>query len=294
MAWKSLRGELASRLAVAAIGIPLVVLIIYRGVWTLGILMALVAALGAREFYSVAAREARPLVGLGVVLSAALPLAASFYPTFREFAPVAFGLVAGTALVALALVVWLRWPGGHPLAASSSTVMGALYTGGTLAFWVLLRALPEQMSGQATAFHGAAVLIFPMTVTWVGDTFAYAFGSRWGRAKLIVAVSPRKTVVGAVGGLVGSMVAGGVYGWLWLSGGPALDISGPMAAALSAPIAMVGQVGDLAESVLKREAGVKDSSKLLPGHGGILDRLDAVLFSVPFTYGLLLVMRPWL
>ena len=284
-----------SRLTVAAIGVPLTVVIIYRGVWPLGILMAVVAALGAREFYAMAAaRDVKPLVGLGVGLSAALPLTASFYPTFREFAPVAFGLVSGTALAALALVVWLRWPGGHPLAAGASTMMGALYTGGTLAFWVLLRALPEQMSGEATAFHGAALLIFPMWVTWLGDTAAYAFGSRWGKAKLIEAVSPRKTIVGAFGGVAGSIAAGGVYGWLWLGGTPDFDISWRMAAALSVPIALVGQVGDLAESVIKREAGVKDSSTLLPGHGGILDRLDALFFTIPFTYGLLLLMRPWL
>ena len=172
--------------------------------------------------------------------------------------------------------------------------MGALYTGGALSFWVLLRALPDQVSTEATAFHGAALLIFPIWVTWLGDTFAYGFGSRWGRAKLIEAVSPNKTVVGAISGLVGSVLAGGVFARLWLSGVPEFALSWPVAAAVSLPIAVVGQVGDLAESVIKRDAGEKDSSHLLPGHGGVLDRLDALLFTVPFTYGLLLLIRPWL
>ena len=294
MSLKSPKGEVASRLTIAAIGIPLVVLISYRGGWALGILMAFVAALGAREFYGMATRGAKPLVGLGVVLSAALPLAAASHLTFLEFAPVGFALVSGTALVALALVVWLRWPEGHPLADSAITIMGALYTGGTLAFWILLRALPEQMSSQANAFHGAALLIFPLWVTWLGDTFAYVFGSRWGKDKLIESVSPHKTIVGAIGGMVGSIVAGGCYGWLWLSNVPEFDISWRIAAALSVPIGLVGQVGDLAESVIKREAGVKDSSTLLSGHGGVLDRLDSVFFTVPFTYGLLLLIQPWL
>ncbi len=294
MSLKSPKGELANRLAVAVIGIPLTVLIIYCGAWVLGISMAFVAALGAREFYAMAARDVKPLVGVGVALAAALPLAAALHLSFLEFAPVGFALVSGTALVTLVLVVWLRWPGGHPLTDSASTIMGALYTGGALAFWVLLRALPEQMSSQANALHGAALLIFPIWVTWLGDTFAYVFGSRWGNDKLIETVSPHKTIVGAIGGIVGSIAAGGCYGWLWLADVPGFGISWQIAAALSVPIGLVGQAGDLAESVIKREAGVKDSSALLPGHGGILDRLDSVLFTVPFAYGLLLLIRPWL
>ena len=172
--------------------------------------------------------------------------------------------------------------------------MGAVYTGGALSFWVLLRALPEQVSAEATASHGAALLIFPIWVTWLGDTFAYGFGSRWGDARLMEAVSPNKTIVGAVGGLVGSVLAGGVFARLWLSEVPEFALSWQVAAALSIPIAMVGQVGDLAESVIKRDAGMKDSSHLLPGHGGVLDRLDALFFTVPFTYALLLLLRPWL
>jgi phosphatidate cytidylyltransferase len=178
--------------------------------------------------------------------------------------------------------------------AASRTIMGALYTGGALSFWVLLRALPDQVSNEATAIHGAALLIFPIWVTWLGDTFAYGWGSRWGRTKLIEAVSPNKTVVGAVGGLVGSVLAGGIFARLWLSGVPEFGLSWQVGAALSVPIAAVGQVGDLAESVLKRDAGVKDSSHLLPGHGGVLDRLDALFFTVPLTYALLLLIRPWL
>jgi phosphatidate cytidylyltransferase len=207
---------------------------------------------------------------------------------------VAFALVLGTALLALALSIWLRWPAGRPLDAAARTIMGALYTGGALSFWVLLRALPEQVSAGATGFHGAALLLFPIWVTWFGDTFAYGFGSRWGRAKLIETVSPKKTVVGAIGGLLGSVLAGGVFARLWLSGVPEFALSWPLGAALSLPIAIVGQVGDLAESVIKRDAGVKDSSRLLPGHGGILDRLDALFFTVPLTYALLLLIRPWL
>jgi phosphatidate cytidylyltransferase len=286
--------ELTSRLFVAAVGIPLTVLIIYSGVWPLGILMAVSGVVGAREYYALRPDETVAFGWLGVALAGTLPVLAALNPEYAAFASSAFAMVVGTALLALALSLWLRWPGGRPMDAASRTIMGALYTGGTLSFWVLLRGLPEQLSSEATASHGAALLIFPVWVTWLGDTFAYGCGSRWGGAKLIEKVSPNKTVVGAVGGLIGSVVAGGVFAQLWLSGVPEFALSWQLGAALSVPIALVGQVGDLAESVLKRDAGVKDSSHILPGHGGVLDRMDALFFTVPLTYALLLVIRPWL
>ena len=289
--------ELTSRMMVAVVGIPLTVIIIYGGVWGLwpvAILMAVAGALGAREYCRLTPDETVAFPWLSAMLGGALPLIAAMHPSYRAFAPWAFAVVFGTALLTLALSLWLRWPNGRPLDAASRTIMGALYTGGALSFWVLLRALPEQNSGGATAFHGAALLIFPIWVTWLGDTFAYVCGSRWGRAKLLEAASPNKTVVGAISGLVGSVLAGGVFARLWLSGLPEFALSWQVAAAVSVPIAIVGQVGDLAESVLKRAAGVKDSSHLLPGHGGVLDRLDALFFTVPFTYALLLLIHPWL
>ncbi len=288
------RRELTSRLLVAAVGIPLAVLIIHWGVWPVGVLLAAAGVLGAREYYHLKPDDTVAFGGLGAALAGALPLMAALYPDYRAFTPWAFGLVLGTALSVLALSIWFRWPHGRPMDAASRTIMGALYTGGALSFWVLLRALPEQVSNEATAFHGAALLIFPIWVTWLGDTFAYGCGSRWGRTKLIEAVSPNKTVVGAIGGLVGSVLAGGIFARFWLSGVPEFGLSWQVGAALSVPIAVVGQVGDLAESVLKRDAGVKDSSHLLPGHGGVLDRMDALFFTVPLTYALLLLIRPWL
>ncbi len=279
---------------VAAVGIPLAVFIIYWGVWPVGVLMAAAGVLGAREYYHLKPDDTVAFRGLGAALAGALPLMAALYPDYRAFTSGAFGLVLGTVLLVLALSLWFRWPDGRPMDAASRTIMGALYTGGALSFWVLLRALPDQVSNEATAIHGAALLIFPIWVTWLGDTFAYGCGSRWGRTKLIEAVSPNKTIVGAIGGLVGSVLAGGIFARLWLSGVPEFGLSWQVGAALSVPIAVVGQVGDLAESVLKRDAGVKDSSHLLPGHGGVLDRLDALFFTVPLTYTLLLLIRPWL
>jgi phosphatidate cytidylyltransferase len=288
------KGELASRLTVAAIGIPMAVMIIYWGGWYLGILMAMAAGLSAGEYYSLAAaRGSQPLRWVGIPLAILLPVFATAHPTYHDFAQVAFTLVLVATLLAVALVLWMRWPEGQPLTAAATTVGGAIYTGGTLSFWILLRALPEQSSAAATAFDGAVLLIFPIWVTWLGDSFAYGFGTRFGKSKLIPTVSPKKTVLGSLGGLGGAVAVGALYSWLWLSNVPLFGLSLIGAAGVSALIAPVGQVGDLAESVIKREAGVKDSSNLLPGHGGALDRLDALYFTVPFTYALLIVIQHW-
>ena len=175
------RRELTSRLMVAAVGIPLAVFIIYWGVWPVGVLMAAAGVLGAREYYHLKPDDTVAFRGLGAALAGVLPLMAALYPDYRAFTSWAFGLVLGTVLLVLALSLWFRWPDGRPMDAASRTIMGALYTGGALSFWVLLRALPDQVSNEATAIHGAALLIFPIWVTWLGDTFAYGCGSRWGR-----------------------------------------------------------------------------------------------------------------
>jgi phosphatidate cytidylyltransferase len=257
-------------------------------------MMAVASGLSAGEYYSlVSARGSKPLRWLGIPLAVALPLFATAHPSYHDFSQVAFTVLLVGTLLAVALVLWLRWPEGQPLAAAATTVGGVIYTGGTLSFWILLRALPEQTSAAATAFDGAVLLIFPIWVTWLGDSFAYGLGTRFGKSKLIESVSPKKTVVGALGGLGGSVVVGAVYSWLWLSGISVFSLGLISAAAVSALISPVGQVGDLAESVIKREAGLKDSSSLLPGHGGVLDRLDALYFTVPFTYALLIVIQHW-
>lgn len=283
-------GDLTRRVAVAAVGIPLGIWIIYLGGWVLAGVLGLVAALGAREFYLLAeARGVRPLDVPGITVAVALVVLAGVRPTFVELAPWAFGLLFFLTLFCLAAVIWMRWPGGAPLGAVSSTVAGALYTGGALAFALLIRNLPDTAASgaPATAWAGAALLIFPLLVTWIGDSCAYFAGSAWGRRKLLPTVSPGKTMVGGVAGLVGAMAAGGVYAGLVLAGQHAYAVSALLGTGMGLVIGVAAQVGDLAESVLKREAGRKDSGEILPGHGGALDRFDAIFFTVPLTYVML-------
>jgi phosphatidate cytidylyltransferase len=118
----------------------------------------------------------------------------------------------------------------------------------------------------------------------MGDSGAYFTGRRFGRRKLIPSVSPKKTVEGGLGGLAGAVGTAALLHFLVLRTIPGLDLSFAWILLTGFLLGISAQVGDLAESVLKREAGVKDSGSLLPGHGGILDRFDAILFNVPLCW----------
>jgi phosphatidate cytidylyltransferase len=122
------------------------------------------------------------------------------------------------------------------------------------------------------------VVLTLLAVVWVGDSAAYFGGRALGRHKLAPEISPNKTVEGSVAGLMGSVAAGIAMG-TWL-----LGLSAAFMAGISLVAGIAGQIGDLAESALKRSAGVKDSSTLLPGHGGMLDRLDSLMFAAPVFY----------
>ncbi len=287
-------GELTRRLAVAALGIPLALLLIILGGWPLTLLLAGVAAMATWEAFSLArARGILPFRWLGAGASALLVVLAGATGSYAASAPWGLGMVLGVFLLSSILAVFLRWPDGRPLSAVAVTVSGVLLGGGCLSFGVFLRHLPDTLGGAAggAALDGPLLLAFPLAVTWVGDSAAFFAGHRFGRRKLIPAVSPAKTVEGAVAGLVSSAVVGGGLGVSFL----ALHATPAFSCALGAAFGMIlgvgAQLGDLAESVLKREAGVKDSGQLLPGHGGILDRFDALLVNLPLSYGLILLSR---
>ena len=134
------------------------------------------------------------------------------------------------------------------------------------------------------ALSGAKLIILVFCLLWVNDIFAYLTGKLFGKHKLFPRISPGKTIEGSIGGLVFTMVSLIVFchysGWLPI----------PQAIGLAVVAVVFGTLGDLCESMLKRQAGVKDSGKLIPGHGGILDRFDSVMFSVPFIFVYLLLL----
>lgn len=275
--------ELGKRLAVAAVGIPAVVAAVWLGGWVLGGLLALAAAGAAWELYRMA-RElgTRAFVAAGCVLAASYPLTATAVPDVGA-ATARFWLATLAATLLLgAAAIWRRGVDGRPLASVGVTLLGAVLTGGTLAYALFLRGMHGLDVPGPDALAGSMLVGFPLILTWVSDSGAYFGGRTFGRRKLIPAVSPGKTVEGAVSGVVGTVAAGVLYAWLLQRAGVPLPLLA--GAAGGALVSVVAQVGDLSESLLKREAGVKDSGTLFPGHGGLFDRVDSLLFTVPVAY----------
>jgi len=294
-------GELAKRVTVAALGIPLAVLVLYTGGWALALLLTLVAILGASEFIRIARNGGvAPPSLLTVVSAALLVVIAAIKPTPAAAAPWNWLLISVLVLLASAAVIWTRGVEGKPLASAAAVLLGALLTGGTLTYAIFLReALGHSpfrfRGGEADAlvasnWAGFSLVAFPLAVTWINDTFAYFGGRSLGKHKLIPRVSPGKTVEGTIAGLTGSIVTAVLYAKLVFTDWLGLPMNVAVAAFGGVLIAVAAVVGDLAESLLKREAGVKDSGRLLPGHGGVLDRFDALYFTLPVAYWFLFVV----
>lgn len=272
--------NLAARVVVAVIAIPVVAGAVYAGGVVLALLLAIVSALAARELYGIAEHGGyTPLARTGVVLAFLLPLGVHFFRVGR-FVPPEIALGAMVILAIFALALWRRSPEQHPLGAAATTLLGVFYTGALLSFAYALR----YHNYVVTARAGTALVFYPLILTWVSDTAGFFVGRAIGKRKLMPSVSPGKTVAGAVGALAFCMLASWTYARWVLVPFASLGLRPATALVLGAAIGVAVQVGDLVESLLKREGGVKDSSHLVPGHGGVLDRIDSLLFALPVTY----------
>ena len=291
--------ELAKRFVVSIIAAPLALWIVLAGGAPLAALLAIVSAVGAWEFFRIArATGARPLDDVGIALAGLVPLA--IHAHYLGVVTVRPALGALLVLLVMAATIWLRGVEGGPLGAAATTMFGVLYTAGMLGFGYAIR-YHDIVAGYDTvgAKHlllgplsipippGGALLIMPLLITWASDIGAYVVGRTVGGRKLIPSVSPGKTVAGALGGLGASMLVAYAYGRGVLVPVAHLGFSPWGALLFGLLISVAAQVGDLFESLLKREAKVKDSSRIIPGHGGILDRFDSLLFVLPVAYLLL-------
>jgi phosphatidate cytidylyltransferase len=276
------RSETATRTAVAAVGIPIAVAAMYLGGWVLAALLALCAVLAARELFRMAEKKrALPLEAVGLAGAAGLIALAAVEPARGIDTPLLNAGLVAVVLAALTASIWQRGVAGEPLLSVSVTVLGAVYPA-LLMFALFLRHLPDGL-GEVEPLHGTALLLFPVVLTWLSDTFAYFAGRLWGKKKLIPKVSPGKTVAGSLGAVIGTPLAAVGYSLL-LQGFPTWRMGIGEALAFGILVSVAAQVGDLAESLLKRDVGVKDSGKLLPGHGGALDRFDSLFFTLPLGY----------
>ncbi len=263
----------------AASGAVLVAVMIGAIVWShrsMGELFLLLTAVGLHEFYALARKCGyRPLSNAGTV--AGLFLFALFYwlPAL-DSEVILCSLLALLLFVPLLFVCLLWRKSEHPFADIGVTLMGVFYLAlpfGLLCLFDELDFFPQPQGSRA-----AFVLCY-FFIIWANDVFAYLVGMAFGRHPLFPRHSPKKSWEGFFGGVLGALCVGGVIAYLSRGG-----IAWPLWLGLALVISVTGVAGDLVESMFKRAAGVKDSSNLIPGHGGVLDRFDAVLLSAPFVF----------
>jgi phosphatidate cytidylyltransferase len=273
--------NLVRRVGFAAVAIPLALLLIWYGGLPLVLLLVAAATLATRELFDLAERQQiRPARVLGLASAAAIsPIAyaAIASPATRAVVDAAWPYAAAIWLIAiLTWALLTRAPTDRPLAAVGVTVLAVAYAGALPAFLLDMRHHGHGLRSWA----GAWLVFFPLVVTWVCDTAAMFGGRTCGGAKLAPTVSPGKTRSGSLAGVVGSLAVAPVFAVAIF---PRVGVDVPLWQLLvvAAVLGVIGQIGDLAESLFKREAGVKDSSQLIPGHGGVLDRLDSLYFVIP-------------
>ncbi len=271
--------NLTKRILFAVVAIPVVGAAVWVGDAPLAIVLSIVSALAAWEYVRLAqAAGAKPMMEWTVILAALIPLAV--HAARLGYGIPRLSLVALLVPVLLTTALWTRGSEGKPLGAVATTLLGVWYTGGLLAFVYGLRYHRFAVG----ALAGTIFVALPLVLTWLNDSGAFVFGKRFGRKKLMPSVSPGKTWAGAYGAVGVTIVA--TWALMRFVVGPntglGLQLWGIVV--FGGAISIAAQVGDLAESLLKREAGVKDSSALIPGHGGVLDRVDSLLFTVPVAY----------
>jgi phosphatidate cytidylyltransferase len=265
--------SLRARALTASIGIPLLVLVVGWGPsWIFVGLFVVLNAEALREYFAMVFPDnvREQLWGILFGLSLSLVLL---------FSPVSKAELSMSLLFVLFFSIYLCMAGplSQRLNRLAWTLLGAVYLGYLLPHWVLLFRMP----------YGRAWVFFVLLVIMMGDTAAYLTGTYFGKRKLAPEISPGKTIEGAVGYVAGSVMGGWLGARFLVSGMGVIEV-----VALSGILSILGQIGDLFESLIKRVFAVKDSGALLPGHGGVLDRLDSLIFPAVFATTYLKVFHP--
>ena len=271
--------NMAKRVGVAAVAIPVALAIVWQGGWWLTGLVAAVAVLGVREVYRFARQKGiRPFGGIGLPVAALVPVVGWLVLGPEHLNVVPYFLFAPLGLLGLLVMALMtRRPDQAPLASVAVTWFGVAYAAVLPSFLLVLR----HGAGQGErSWPGVWLTFFPLVLVWTCDTAAMFAGKLLAGPKLAPTVSPGKTWSGTiVGALAAIGLAPGFYAVALRPFGLMLPLWQVLL--FGAVVGVVGQVGDLAESLLKREAGMKDSSDIIPGHGGVLDRFDSLYFVLP-------------
>lgn len=255
---------LVYRIISAVIGIPLLLTIFWIGKLPLLALVAILIIIGCKELNNILIKQdINPSLGLGVINSLFLLFTAYFNNTID----LGFAFVL-LIILNLTLMVY-KFPNFN-LKNSAGTVFMVVYIGWLFTHLYLLRVL----------HNGWYLIVLLLVTTWSTDTFAYFIGKKFGRNKLAPAISPKKTIEGSFGGVIGSVIGSGLVYLIYSSG----EINLFHYLVIGLLVGISAQIGDLAESALKRLGGVKDSGNIIPGHGGVLDRFDSMLFTAPLLF----------
>ncbi len=260
--------NLAIRIATAVVAVPLILALLYMGpAWGFFLLAFAAAVIGATELFAMTHPEDAPSRVVGVALSAATSVALYL---FGHDARVTVSILAVLPLLGPLLTLWRL-----------GDLSTAAFRGFAMSVGPLFVAVPMTLIAivRRDVPQGPSYVVMMLMFAWFADTGGYFAGRFLGKRKLYEAVSPKKTVEGAIGGLAGSLFGGLFAHFVYLPQIPLAHVV-PLAVVASA----FGQAGDLAESLVKRSTGVKDSGQIVPGHGGILDRVDALLFVSVVVY----------
>ncbi|MFH1313214.1 MAG: phosphatidate cytidylyltransferase [Candidatus Eisenbacteria bacterium] len=268
---------LAIRVLAGAVLIPVALLVNHTGGLLFAVFVSLLAGCGSYEFYRMLARKGLgPSMVAGVVGSVCVCF--SFYLGAREAAGIVLTVVLGVVLVERLI----RHDRENFVTGAGITMIGVLYTGWLLGYFILIR------NSASVAVPGRQLVYLVLALTWSYDSIAYFAGSSVGRHKLFSRVSPSKTAEGTIAGLVACVAAALISRATFA---PFLSVG--HALLLGVLVGVAAQAGDLVESMIKRSTGTKDSSQVIPGHGGILDRFDSLLFTGPAMYFCIRLMITW-
>lgn len=272
-----------TRIITIVIAIPIVVaLVFWQGGTPFAVLVGIAAVLALFEFYGAVRKGgARPHLFLGLIAGLIILYFGrnSYAESLNILTPVI------TALLLSSLAVELMREPRAPLINVGVTLLGVCYVFLLLIHFVWLRNTAG--IGPRGLEWGAWLVMFALLTTWALDTGAYLVGRFYGRNKIAPSISPGKTIEGSIGGLVAAIITASVFA-------AAINIPQPHGLILGALIGIVGQIGDFVGSAFKREVGIKDFGTLLPGHGGVLDRIDSLLYTGPVVFWYITILLPGL
>ncbi len=267
-----LQSSIVLRVLASVVFIPCFIIITLRGGYHFLALMDIVIFVGMLEFYGMMeAKGIKPYKAIGIISGVAL----SWYVYFQNGVYANLFLTLG--LLAIMMLELTRRDGRNAIYHISTTMLGVFYVAFLASHLILLRELP--LSVGLDYSKGSSFVFLAFMITWACDTGAYAVGTLIGKHPLLPRVSEKKTIEGSIGGLLFA-VGGALLGRAWFADYLGLQ----QAIILALGCGVICQIGDLVESMIKRDADVKDTSGLIPGHGGVLDRFDGLFFTAPLLY----------